>query len=94
MKGDLVKLFPLTVGSKEYSDVETELTRTGLIPNIISIERVQNKTLWQSYQLMKKQLEVKNKHTNNEKLLFHGTGAKSIDLINNQGFNRGYAGAH
>ncbi|XP_056232020.1 protein mono-ADP-ribosyltransferase PARP14-like [Seriola aureovittata] len=94
MKGDLVKLFPLTVGSKEYSDVETELTRTGLIPNIISIERVQNTTLWQSYQLMKKQLEVKNKHTNNEKLLFHGTGAKSIDLINNQGFNRGYAGAH
>lgn len=43
---------------------------------------------------MKKQLEVKNKHTNNERRLFHGTGATSIDLINKQGFNRSYAGAH
>ncbi|XP_071340147.1 protein mono-ADP-ribosyltransferase PARP14-like isoform X2 [Trachinotus anak] len=94
MKGDIVKLFPLTTGSKEYSDVEKELTKTGLTLNIITIERVQNTTLWQSYQLMKKQLEVKNKHTNNEKLLFHGTGGNSIDLINNQGFNRSYAGAH
>lgn len=58
------------------------------------IERVQNTTLWQSYQLMKKQLEVKNKHTNNEKQLFHGTAADSIDLINHRGFNRSYAGKH
>ncbi|KAL7391183.1 hypothetical protein ABVT39_005598 [Epinephelus coioides] len=94
MKGGLLKLFPLTAGSKEYNDVETELKKTGLSANIISIERVQNTTLWQSYQLMKKQLEVKNKHTNNERKLFHGTGANSIDLINKQGFNRSYAGAH
>lgn len=58
------------------------------------IERVQNPTLWQSYQLMKKQLEKKNGHTNNERELFHGTAAASIDLINRQGFNRSYAGKH
>uniref|UniRef100_A0A3P9PUJ0 Poly [ADP-ribose] polymerase n=1 Tax=Poecilia reticulata TaxID=8081 RepID=A0A3P9PUJ0_POERE len=58
------------------------------------IERIQNTTLWQSYQLLKKQMEVKNNHTNNEKLLYHGTGAKSIDLINSKGFNRSYAGMH
>uniref|UniRef100_A0A3Q3ILY1 Poly [ADP-ribose] polymerase n=2 Tax=Monopterus albus TaxID=43700 RepID=A0A3Q3ILY1_MONAL len=92
MKGDMVKLFLLTGGSKEYTDVEAQLTKTGLTANIISIERVQNTTLWQSYQLMKKQLEAKNKHTNNEKVLFHGTDANSIDLINNKGFNRSYAG--
>ncbi|XP_032372441.1 protein mono-ADP-ribosyltransferase PARP14 isoform X1 [Etheostoma spectabile] len=94
MKGDLLKRVPLTLGSKEYNDVVTELTKTGLAAKIISIERVQNTTLWQSYQLMKKQMEVKNKHTNNERVLFHGTGASSIDLINKQGFNRSYAGAH
>ncbi|TMS03766.1 Poly [ADP-ribose] polymerase 14 [Larimichthys crocea] len=94
MKGDLLKLIPLTAGSKEYKDVETELTNKNLHANIISIDRVQNPTLWQSYQLMKKQLEAKNKRTNNERRLFHGTGAKSIDLINNQGFNRSYAGTH
>ncbi|XP_053181167.1 protein mono-ADP-ribosyltransferase PARP14-like [Scomber japonicus] len=94
MKGDLLKLFPVTAGSKEYNDVQTELTKTGLSANIISIERVQNETLWQSYQLMKKQLEVKNNHKNNEKMLFHGTASNSIDLINKRGFNRSYAGAH
>ncbi|XP_071380642.1 protein mono-ADP-ribosyltransferase PARP14-like [Centroberyx affinis] len=94
MKGSQLKRFALPQGSKEYSDVQQELQKTGLGTNIISIERVQNKTLWQSYQLMKKQLEEKNKHKNNEKQLFHGTGSKSIDLINSQGFNRSYAGAH
>ncbi|XP_051278352.1 protein mono-ADP-ribosyltransferase PARP15 isoform X1 [Dicentrarchus labrax] len=91
MKGDILKLFPLAAGSKEYNEVETELQKTGLSANIISIERVQNSILCQSYQLMKKQLEVKNKHTNNERRLFHGTHAKSIDLINKQGFNLSYA---
>ncbi|KAM6970013.1 protein mono-ADP-ribosyltransferase PARP14-like [Aplochiton taeniatus] len=58
------------------------------------IERVQNTTLWHSYQLKKKELEDKNKHQNNEKQLFHGTDAKSNDHINAYGFNRSYAGAH
>uniref|UniRef100_A0A3Q2PCP0 Poly [ADP-ribose] polymerase n=1 Tax=Fundulus heteroclitus TaxID=8078 RepID=A0A3Q2PCP0_FUNHE len=52
------------------------------------------KDLKSDYQLLKKQMEVKNKHTNNEKLLYHGTAATSIDLINSKGFNRSYAGAH
>lgn len=56
------------------------------------IERVQNPSLWQNYQIMKKQMEVKNKHTNNELLLFHGTTDTSIHLINSKGFNRSYAG--
>uniref|UniRef100_A0A3Q2CPR0 Poly [ADP-ribose] polymerase n=1 Tax=Cyprinodon variegatus TaxID=28743 RepID=A0A3Q2CPR0_CYPVA len=72
MKDIIVKRVPLTAGSQEYKD----------------IERIQNTTLWQSYQLQKKLMEVKNKHTNNEKLLYHGTGATSIDLINSKGFNR------
>ncbi|KAI9543760.1 hypothetical protein NQZ68_008808 [Dissostichus eleginoides] len=94
MKGDLIKLFPVAAGSQEYTDVESELRNTGFTPNIISIERVQNTTLWKSYLLFKKQLDVKNKHNNNERKLFHGTGANSIDLINKRGFNRSYAGTH
>ncbi|KAM3867433.1 protein mono-ADP-ribosyltransferase PARP14-like [Diretmus argenteus] len=94
MKGSLTKRVPLIQGSPEYNSVQQKLQRTGFTPNIISIERIQNKTLWQSYQLMKKQLEEKNKHTNNERQLFHGTSSNPIDLINTQGFNRSYAGAH
>uniref|UniRef100_A0A3P8NU03 Poly [ADP-ribose] polymerase n=1 Tax=Astatotilapia calliptera TaxID=8154 RepID=A0A3P8NU03_ASTCA len=92
MKDDLLKLFAVAPASNEYNDVEKELTKTGLNLNIISIERVQNPSLWQNYQIMKKQMEVKNKHTNNELLLFHGTTHTSIHLINKQGFNRSYAG--
>ncbi|XP_036953428.1 protein mono-ADP-ribosyltransferase PARP14-like isoform X1 [Acanthopagrus latus] len=94
MKGGRLKLFPLAAGSNEYNDVEKELRKTGLRVNIIQIERVQNISLWKSYQQVKTDLEVKNKHTNNERQLFHGTGPKSIDLINKQGFNRSYAGQH
>uniref|UniRef100_A0A3B4F1Y2 Poly [ADP-ribose] polymerase n=1 Tax=Pundamilia nyererei TaxID=303518 RepID=A0A3B4F1Y2_9CICH len=92
MKGDLVKLFALTPGAQEYNDVEQELTKAGLYLNIISIERVQNPALWQNYQILKKQMETKNKHTNNERRLFHGTTDTSIHLINSKGFNRSYAG--
>uniref|UniRef100_A0A3P9PUA7 Poly [ADP-ribose] polymerase n=2 Tax=Poecilia reticulata TaxID=8081 RepID=A0A3P9PUA7_POERE len=94
MKGSILKRVPLTAGSQEYNDVLADVTKNGLSLNIIQIERIQNTTLWQSYQLLKKQMEVKNNHTNNEKLLYHGTGAKSIDLINSKGFNRSYAGMH
>ncbi|XP_029985691.1 protein mono-ADP-ribosyltransferase PARP14-like isoform X1 [Sphaeramia orbicularis] len=94
MKGDRVKLVPLKPTSTEHQEVEKELSRTGLNVNIISVERVQNRTLWQSYQLKKQQLDSKNQHTNNEKLLFHGTGADSIEQINEHGFNRSYAGTH
>ncbi|XP_054895199.1 protein mono-ADP-ribosyltransferase PARP14-like isoform X2 [Poeciliopsis prolifica] len=94
MKGSILKQVPLTAGSQEYNTVLADVTKKGLSLNIIQIERIQNTTLWQSYQLLKKQMEVKNKHTNNEMLLYHGTGANSIDLINSKGFNRSYAGMH
>uniref|UniRef100_A0AAZ3S5F4 Poly [ADP-ribose] polymerase n=1 Tax=Oncorhynchus tshawytscha TaxID=74940 RepID=A0AAZ3S5F4_ONCTS len=94
MKGSLLMLVPLTKGSKGYNDVEKEFRKTLLKNTILSIERVQNDSLWKSYQIRKKFLEEKNKHTNNEKLLFHGTSSDSITKINNHGFNRSYAGAH
>ncbi|XP_024120298.1 protein mono-ADP-ribosyltransferase PARP14 [Oryzias melastigma] len=92
MKNDIVKLVPVAAGSQEHTDVTANLTQSGLSLTIISIERVQNSCLWQSFQLLKKQMEHKNKHSNNEKVLFHGTSADSIDLINTKGFNRSYAG--
>ncbi|TRZ00262.1 hypothetical protein DNTS_003714 [Danionella cerebrum] len=92
MKGNPVVLVNLTVGSTEYSEVETEFTKTALRSTIISIERVQNSTLWRNYMIKKEELEQKNNHQNNEKRLFHGTAADSTDHINNTGFNRSYAG--
>ncbi|CAL1615097.1 unnamed protein product [Knipowitschia caucasica] len=95
MKSDeLVTLVPLQKDSKEFTKVVTEVTQHGLHLNILSIERVQNVTLWKSYQIKKKEMDTKNKSQNNEKVLFHGTRSNSIDLINKHGFNRSYAGTH
>ncbi|KTF83272.1 hypothetical protein cypCar_00029796 [Cyprinus carpio] len=95
MKGQAVVLVKLRAGSKEYAEVETEFTSTGLSSNsIITIERVQNSALWRNYMIKKEELEDKNKHKNNEKRLFHGTGPDNIDQINNNGFNRSFAGMH
>ncbi|MCJ8742185.1 hypothetical protein PDJAM_G00079280 [Pangasius djambal] len=92
MKGKLVLRVEIQQGSQEYADVEKEFRKTGLTSNILKIERVQNETLWKNYMNQKAYLEKKNKHTNNEKLLFHGTGPDNIDKINDRGFNRSYAG--
>ncbi|KAF4108229.1 protein mono-ADP-ribosyltransferase PARP14-like [Onychostoma macrolepis] len=95
MKGQSVVLVKLTPGSKEYAEVEEEFTSTGLSSNsIITIERVQNSALWRNYMIKKEELEDKNKHTKNEKRLFHGTGPDKTDQINNHGFNRSFAGIH
>ncbi|XP_067113157.1 protein mono-ADP-ribosyltransferase PARP14-like isoform X1 [Osmerus mordax] len=94
MKASLVKMVTLNPGSPEYIRVEKEFRKTGLASAIIKIERVQNGSLWKNYQIKKKHLENKNKHTNNEKQLFHGTSSSSIGHINDNGFNRSYAGQH
>ncbi|XP_026129260.1 poly [ADP-ribose] polymerase 14-like isoform X1 [Carassius auratus] len=95
MKGQSVVLVKLTAGSTEYAEVEKEFTSTGLSSNsIITIERVQNVALWRNYMIKKEELEDKNKHTNNERRLFHGTGPDKTDQINHHGFNRSFAGMH
>ncbi|XP_007231225.3 protein mono-ADP-ribosyltransferase PARP14 [Astyanax mexicanus] len=94
MKGSFVKRVQIQPGTQEYTDVENEFRRTGLNNTILEIERVQNSTLWRSYMIQKNHLDEKNKHKNNEKKLFHGTGSDNIDTIDKQGFNRSYAGMH
>ncbi|XP_051767293.1 protein mono-ADP-ribosyltransferase PARP15-like isoform X2 [Ctenopharyngodon idella] len=94
MKGKPVVLVKLRVGSKEYAEVVKKFRRTSLSSNIIEIERVQNRALWKNYMIKKEELEDKNKHKNNEKRLFHGTGPDNTDQINHHGFNRSFAGIH
>ncbi|XP_041947801.1 protein mono-ADP-ribosyltransferase PARP14-like isoform X3 [Alosa sapidissima] len=93
MKGKIVVQIQLKAGTNEYNDVEKEFRTTGITSNIIQIDRVQNSTLWRNYMIKKEELDQRNKHTNNEKRLWHGTSANKIDQINNQGFNRSFAGS-
>uniref|UniRef100_A0A6P8QZ94 Poly [ADP-ribose] polymerase n=1 Tax=Geotrypetes seraphini TaxID=260995 RepID=A0A6P8QZ94_GEOSA len=86
-----IKEVPLLAGSAEYNTVAT-LFQKSCRNQILKIERIQNLTLWQSYQIKKLSMDAKNGHTNNEKQLFHGTAPNSLRAINKLGFNRSYAG--
>ncbi|XP_008706472.1 protein mono-ADP-ribosyltransferase PARP15 [Ursus maritimus] len=85
----VIKLHP---GQSEYNTVKDKFSETCPSYKIKKIERIQNICLWQSYQVKKKHMDMKNGHTDNERVLFHGTDADSVPYVNQHGFNRSYAG--
>ncbi|XP_035874079.1 protein mono-ADP-ribosyltransferase PARP15 isoform X3 [Phyllostomus discolor] len=82
----------LQPGQSEYDAVKERFSQTCPSYTIEKIERIQNVFLWQSYQVKKKHMDMKNGHMGNERILFHGTDADSVPHINQHGFNRSYAG--
>uniref|UniRef100_A0AAV3A3H0 Poly [ADP-ribose] polymerase n=1 Tax=Pyxicephalus adspersus TaxID=30357 RepID=A0AAV3A3H0_PYXAD len=78
-------------GTPEYSTVQNKFQQSCRL-TILKILRVQNRDLWFNYQIKKNHIDSKNGSTNNEKELFHGTDLSSIQHVNNNGFNRSYAG--
>ncbi|KAM6934529.1 poly(ADP-ribose) polymerase family member 14-related sequence 1 [Xenentodon cancila] len=85
--------FPIQAGTAEHTDV-LNLFQASCKRTVTKIERIQNPTLWKTYQAKKHELELRNKHQNNEKLLFHGTCESTATTINEHGFNRSYAGTN
>ncbi|XP_006884365.1 PREDICTED: poly [ADP-ribose] polymerase 14 [Elephantulus edwardii] len=85
----VVKLQP---GNPEYNIVANKFNESCSNFRIVKIERVQNPDLWNCYRAKKKTMDAKNVQTSNEKLLFHGTDASSVPYVNQNGFNRSYAG--
>ncbi|XP_011826952.1 PREDICTED: poly [ADP-ribose] polymerase 15 isoform X1 [Mandrillus leucophaeus] len=92
MNHQLFRMIQLDPGQPEYNTIKDKFTQTCSSYTIEKIERIQNAFLWQSYQVKKRQMDIKNDDTNNERLLFHGTGADSVTYVNQHGFNRSYAG--
>ncbi|XP_007942118.1 protein mono-ADP-ribosyltransferase PARP14 [Orycteropus afer afer] len=92
MKQQTSCLVLLPPNHPEYNTVASKFNQTCSTFKIEKIERVQNPDLWNCYQAKKKSMDAKNSQTNNEKLLFHGTDAHSLPHVNQNGFNRSYAG--
>ncbi|XP_049733945.1 protein mono-ADP-ribosyltransferase PARP14 [Elephas maximus indicus] len=92
MKQQTSRLVELQPSHAEYDTVAREFHQTCSNFKIVKIERVQNPDLWNCYQAKKKTMDAKNSQINNEKLLFHGTDADSVPHVNQNGFNRSYAG--
>ena len=63
---------------------------------IVSVERIQNMAMWQSYIVKRHGMFTRDKDTSigdsEKKWLFHGTAAATVPLIIQQGFNRTFAG--
>ena len=76
--------------SPEYKEVANKFHQTVRSANIITIERIQNPHLYQSYQLKKEKMNSDNER-NSERQLFHGTKPDNVAKINNQGFNRSFS---
>ncbi|NXI51600.1 PAR14 polymerase, partial [Chloroceryle aenea] len=94
MQNQRLKIVELKPGTREYRDVQERFLKTCQTFKIEKIERVQNPYFWKAYQIKKHEMDDKNGNRNNERLLFHGTSKESLNLINNYGFNRSYAGMH
>ncbi|XP_059543654.1 protein mono-ADP-ribosyltransferase PARP15-like [Myotis daubentonii] len=92
MNQQLFCMTQLQPGQSEYDTVKNKFSQTCLSYRIEKIEKIQNEFLWQSYQIKKKHMDIKNGHIDNEKILFHGTDAHSVPHVNQHGFNRSYAG--
>ncbi|KAM4626656.1 protein mono-ADP-ribosyltransferase PARP14-like [Discoglossus pictus] len=86
-----LEVVAVSPGTQEYTDIQNKFARTCNM-TIITIERVQNQHLWLSYQIKQQAMDAKNGKMNNEKQLFHGTAPDTVKQINNNGFNRSFAG--
>uniref|UniRef100_C3YS02 Poly [ADP-ribose] polymerase n=1 Tax=Branchiostoma floridae TaxID=7739 RepID=C3YS02_BRAFL len=86
----LCHLVKLKSSSGEYKTVSGKFG----LGNIVSIERVQNPTLWSQYCAQKQKISLKNPGKNIEQDLWHGSSADSCVKIYHNGFNRSYAGVH
>jgi hypothetical protein len=76
-----LKLVPQ--GSDEWNKVVNRIKETMPQVNIIKIERVQNKWLWETYYQNKIKMEKKNRGQATELQLFHGTRSNDPSLIYN-----------
>ncbi|KAI4884956.1 hypothetical protein NFI96_026801, partial [Prochilodus magdalenae] len=59
---------------------------------IVQIRRIQNKSQWQRYCVLKQAVDKKNPNQTNEQFLYHGTTKEICQKINSTGFNRSFCG--
>ena len=94
-----VHCVPLNNTSPEFASVSAKFCNSSgnqiNSGNIVKIERIQNPHLYMSYLAKKESMEkTAGKNKINELDLFHGTNPNSVSEINENGFNRSFAGVN
>ncbi|KAM6961555.1 protein mono-ADP-ribosyltransferase PARP12-like [Tautogolabrus adspersus] len=72
--------------SDEFKEIEALFCRTVRGFDIVKIERIQNKALWEVFQWQKNQM-MNNGRNIGEKKLFHGTDSNFVDVISHTNFD-------
>ncbi|RVE56329.1 hypothetical protein OJAV_G00220130 [Oryzias javanicus] len=86
---------PLQRSSDEFKKMEALFSATMTGFDITKIERIQNKYLWEIFQLQKNKMKTHNGGSDvTEKLLFHGTDNRHIDAICRDNFDWRICGTH
>ncbi|CAJ1054474.1 protein mono-ADP-ribosyltransferase PARP12 [Xyrichtys novacula] len=81
--------------SAEFKEIEALFCQTMRGYDVVKIERIQNKALWEVFQWYKNQMTNNNKGRNvSEKKLFHGTDSKFVDVISHTNFDWRICGTH
>uniref|UniRef100_A0A1A8L517 Poly [ADP-ribose] polymerase n=1 Tax=Nothobranchius pienaari TaxID=704102 RepID=A0A1A8L517_9TELE len=81
--------------SEEFQKVEALFSSTMQGFDIIKIERIQNKALWEVFQWQKNRMRDNNGGRYvTEKQLFHGTDSQHVDAICNDNFDWRICGTH
>ncbi|TNM91419.1 hypothetical protein fugu_019799 [Takifugu bimaculatus] len=89
------KRVPLVSSSDEYKEVEALFRKTMRGFDISKIERIQNKALWEVFQLQKTQMKNKNGGLPVLELkLFHGTDNQHVDTICHSNLDWRLCGSH
>ena len=96
-KDKTLHIVTLDSKSKKYTDVlkgfEATMQAGSSYKSIIKIQRIQNRVLYSQYAARKKFVDDSNPTGHeNERMLFHGTAADTCPKVNQQGFNRSFAG--
>ena len=88
-EGEQCKIVRLTYTSYEYSDVSARFMETMSDFEVVEIQRVQNKWIWERYSMTKRRMSEKNNGRDNELELFHGSRTAPAESICNseEGFD-------
>ncbi|XP_048123996.1 protein mono-ADP-ribosyltransferase PARP12-like isoform X1 [Alosa alosa] len=82
---------------RDYLKVQELFRKTLSGFDIVSVERIQNKKLWEDFQTKRDRMKKANqdkKYADGERLLFHGTNSQYIDAICFQNFDCSKCGAN
>ncbi|XP_035466930.1 protein mono-ADP-ribosyltransferase PARP12 isoform X2 [Scophthalmus maximus] len=89
------KRVSLQNSSDEFKEVEALFCKTVRGFDVVKIERIQNKALWEIFQWQKTQMKNRNGGRNvTEKKLFHGTDSKHVEAICLTNFDWRICGTH